>query len=54
MKVRIPISLLMSLALVIGGATGAALHELRRQLESDLEPGDGRPAGNTIDEEAER
>ena len=43
-----------TLALVIGGATGAALRELRRQLETDPGPGDRRPAPTGADEEVQR
>lgn len=43
-----------TLALVIGGATGAALRELRRQLEADGTVGEGRRPGESIDEGAER
>ena len=43
-----------TLALVIGGATGAALRELRCQLEADPGAGAGGPAGENADEEAER
>jgi hypothetical protein len=37
-----------TLALVIGGATGAALQELRRQLEADPATRSGTPTASTI------
>lgn len=43
-----------TLALVIGGATGAALHELRRQLEAEPDARAGAPTGPALDKEAER